>query len=301
MEDFIEGIMSFDYVEFFKQSIAFQIKTIMGVINKATRLTLAQMAYYYGYITGLIIDVVAETLLTGGTAAISKLAKSVEGFILNPLEKISQAIVKSVNFTKDLLTRAVEFLSLLIREFKKGVKNIFQKLEKFLNEIFGFGEEVADHALTPAERRVKMKMNKYEIIKLNDAKKAQIRNNKFNSKADPVADLLGTASKSSPKRLKEIIEDLKNKNVEIIYRSDEALGYSPGLREGSPGQIIIHEKASISAWEHEYIHFLNDEERGFLGMKSLYDSNYRVFTELNAYTKEIEFVKSLKGNVSVPK
>ncbi|EQB93066.1 hypothetical protein C874_16895 [Elizabethkingia anophelis 502] len=39
---------------------------------------------------------------------------------------------------------------LLIREFKKGVKNIFQKLEKLLNEIFGFGDEVADHASTPA-------------------------------------------------------------------------------------------------------------------------------------------------------
>ncbi len=194
-----------------------------------------------------------------------------------------------------MLTRAVEFFSLLMREFKKGAKNIFQKLEKLLNEIFGFGDEVADSASTPAERRVKEKRRKREINKLNDAKKGQIRNNKFNSQADPVADLLGHASKSNPKRLQEIITDLKKKDVEIIYRSDEALGYSPGLREGAPGQIIIHEKASISAWEHEYIHFLNDEERGFLGMKSLYDPNYRVFTELNAYTKEIEFVKSLKG------
>ncbi|OPC01936.1 hypothetical protein BAS10_18505 [Elizabethkingia meningoseptica] len=46
---------------------------------------------------------------------------------------------------------------MLIREFKKGIKNIFQKLEKLLNEIFGFGEEVADHASTTAERRVKKK------------------------------------------------------------------------------------------------------------------------------------------------
>ncbi|MGC5746441.1 hypothetical protein [Chryseobacterium sp. NFX27] len=84
--------------------------------------------------------------------------------------------------------------------------------------------------------------------------------------------------------------------MEIIYRPDEALGYSPGLREGTPRQIIIHEKASISTWEHEYMHFLNDEERGFLCMKSLYDSNYRVLTELNAYIKEVEFVKSLSGN-----
>lgn len=172
---------------------------------------------------------------------------------------------------------------------------LFQ-LIKILNEVFGFGEEVADHGLSPAEKTVKDKKKKREINKLNDEKKAQIRNDKFNSKADPVADLLGNASRSHPERLKDIIADLKNKSVEIIYRSDEALGYSPGLREGIPGQIIIHENASISAWEHEYIHFLNDEERGFLGMKSLYDSNYRVLTELNAYTKEVEFVKSLSKN-----
>ena len=44
---------------------------------------------------------------------------------------------------------------MLIREFKKGVKNIFQKLEKLLNEIFGFGDEVVDSTSTPAERGVK--------------------------------------------------------------------------------------------------------------------------------------------------
>ncbi|WP_288790908.1 YwqJ-related putative deaminase [uncultured Elizabethkingia sp.] len=179
MEDFIEGVMSFDYVEFFKQSIAFQINTIKGVINKATSLTLSQVAYYYGYITGIIIDIVVEALLTGGTATVAKLAKSVESFILNPLEKISQAIVKSVNFTKDLLTRAVEFFSLLIREFKKGVKNIFQKLEKLLNEIFGFGDEVADHASTPAERRVKerqkAKASEKELAALSNRLKKHLK------------------------------------------------------------------------------------------------------------------------------
>ncbi|AJW64576.1 hypothetical protein VO54_03137 [Elizabethkingia miricola] len=56
-----------------------------------------------------------------------------------------------------MLTKAVEFFSLLIREFRKGVKNIFQKLEKLLNEIFGFGDEVVDSASTSAERRVKEK------------------------------------------------------------------------------------------------------------------------------------------------
>ena len=46
---------------------------------------------------------------------------------------------------------------MLLREFKKGAKNIFGKLNKIIDEIFGFGEEVGDHALTRAEKRWKEK------------------------------------------------------------------------------------------------------------------------------------------------
>jgi len=38
---------------------------------------------------------------------------------------------------------------------KKGSEAIFKDLEKFLNEVFGFGEEVADSALTPPEKKSK--------------------------------------------------------------------------------------------------------------------------------------------------
>lgn len=39
---------------------------------------------------------------------------------------------------------------------------------------------------------------------------------------------------------------------------------------------------------------LGDKASGFLGMRSLGDTNYRVRTELNAYKVEIEFVLKLK-------
>ncbi|SFN66954.1 hypothetical protein SAMN05421594_3750 [Chryseobacterium oleae] len=162
MEDFTEGIMKFDYVDFFKQCITFQIRTIirlvMWVDEKVPQFTLEKAAYYYGYIIGIIIDIIVETLLTGGAAAVAKLAKTVESFILNPLEKISKAITQAGNF----LTRMMEFISMLLREFKKGTKEIFSKLGKVLDEIFGFGDEVADHALTPSERRVKEKQKKIQ-------------------------------------------------------------------------------------------------------------------------------------------
>ncbi|KFF22366.1 hypothetical protein [Chryseobacterium sp. JM1] len=181
MEDLMEGIMKFDYVDFFKQCITFQIKTVFRLIKwleeKVPQFTIEKAAYYYGYIIGIIIDLIVETLLTGGVAAVAKLAKTVESFILNPLEKISKAITQAGNF----LTRMMEFISMLLREFKKGTKEIFSKLGKVLDEVFGFGDEVADHALTPAERRVKEKNGRrQEKLDRNNnvERKKQIKQNK---------------------------------------------------------------------------------------------------------------------------
>ncbi|WP_153397044.1 hypothetical protein [Chryseobacterium vaccae] len=165
-EDLMEGIMNFDYLDFFKQCLTFQIRTIIRLVawieEKVPQLTFEKASYYYGYIIGIIVDIVVETLLTGGTAAVAKLAKTVESFILNPLEKISKAVTHAGNF----MTRILEFIKMMLREFKKGTKEIFSKLEKVLDEVFGLGDEVADHALTPAERRVKEKQkraqNKFE-------------------------------------------------------------------------------------------------------------------------------------------
>ena len=117
----------------------------------------------------------------------------------------------------------------------------------------------------------------------------------LNSIADPVADILGPAYKSHPERLGEIIDFLKLKKVEIIYKDREVMAYAP-LEKGKPGQLQIHREASISAWEHELIHYIDDEAAGFLGGGSLYNLNYRVATELKAYKAEIEFVKKLNGN-----
>jgi len=117
----------------------------------------------------------------------------------------------------------------------------------------------------------------------------------LNSIADPVADILGAAYKSHPERLNEITSFLKSKKVEIVYKDREVMAYAP-LEKGKPGQLQIHKEASISAWEHELIHYLDDEAAGFLGGGSLYNFNYRVTTELNAYKAEIEFVKKLNGN-----
>ncbi|WBV59456.1 hypothetical protein PFY12_10340 [Chryseobacterium camelliae] len=157
IEDVIGGIMNFDYKDFLYQSITFQLRTIIRLVkwieNAATGFSLEKAAYYYGYFIGILIDIIIETLLTGGTAALAKLAKSIESFILKPLEKISQGIEKTVTFTKDLITRILDFIQMILREFKKGVKELFAKMNKLVDEVFGLGEEVASTPKTRAEER----------------------------------------------------------------------------------------------------------------------------------------------------
>ncbi|MDQ1856701.1 hypothetical protein [Chryseobacterium sp. WLY505] len=207
MEDLLEGILTFDYVEFFKQCITFQIKTIVRLVNwveeMIPQITLEKAAYYYGYIIGIIIDIIVETLLTGGTAAVAKLAKSVESFILNPLEKITKAITTAENG----LTKIMEFIRMILREFKKGSKEIFSKLEKILNEVFGFGEEVADHGLSPAEKTVKDK-NKRIQEKLDSQNKSL--DEKWNQQVH----------KQNKKRLNDFKEKWEGTSIKNIPKSE---------------------------------------------------------------------------------
>ncbi len=184
----------------------------------------------------------------------------------------AKGVAKTIRSFSRFVVKSIEDIIKVFQELLNFLKKGWDEIKKIIEEVFE------------------------GLKKLRNKEPNKIRSNYFNSIADPVADILGAASKSHPVRLKQIILDLTSEGVEIILRSDEALGYSPGLSKGKPGQIIIHENASISAWEHEYMHFLDDQNKGFLGMSSLFDSNYRVLTELNAYTKEIEFVKTLKGN-----
>ncbi|AZA52912.1 hypothetical protein [Chryseobacterium sp. G0201] len=99
---------------------------------------------------------------------------------------------------------------MLIREFKKGVKELFAKLESFIDEVFGFGEKVGDHALTPAEKRVKDKLEARE--KRLKEKKSGIFRRRF-----------GKVSKSIMK--KEMPKDFLNALKEFGKTEDDILDY----------------------------------------------------------------------------
>ena len=118
-----------------------------------------------------------------------------------------------------------------------------------------------------------------------------IKHNRFNTNADPIREVIGSAEQSHPEELKKIMEDLEASGVKV-RRRENAMGYMPALSAGKPGEIIVEEGASYSAWLHEYKHFIDDRNDGYPGMRILENREKCIQREKDAYAIEIEFAKS---------
>lgn len=128
---------------------------------------------------------------------------------------------------------------------------------------------------------------KKKYLKVNETKK---RKKFFHADSDPIREYIGAAEKSHPKKLEAIINDMHNSGVEITRRSD-CIGYFPNIKAGAPGSVNIEEGASISAWLHEYQHFCDDRNDGYLGFRVFQNLQKCAEREIRAYQVEIDFAK----------
>jgi len=116
----------------------------------------------------------------------------------------------------------------------------------------------------------------------------------FHSKHDPVFEYLGQAL-GNPRfdaEVRNIIKHIKSVGGEVNINYDRArtrMAYGPRATPGEPGGLVIDDIASISAWRHEYDHFLYDQEQGFPGMRYLFENeDIRWEAERRAYQREID-------------
>lgn len=123
----------------------------------------------------------------------------------------------------------------------------------------------------------------------------------FRSLNDPAADYYGSARDSHPERVEEIIANLDKIGVKVFEQNRNVFGYSPGILPGTPGEITISSKASLSAWEHENLHALDDYEAGFSGARIFQDKNEHWRRERRAYDLEIKMAKRLQNRELVDK
>ncbi len=117
-----------------------------------------------------------------------------------------------------------------------------------------------------------------------------IKERQFNSKADPMYEVTGSAFKSNPKEVQNMIDTLEKWGVQLSYGSS-TLGYGC-TRRGKPGGLSITKEASYSAWCHEFQHAKDDKDAGWNGLEVLWtDQQERERREKRAYAIEIALAK----------
>lgn len=117
-----------------------------------------------------------------------------------------------------------------------------------------------------------------------------IKSGRFNTTDDPMREVTGSAMSSNPDEVEAIKNDLTDSGVELII-TDHDMAYAPGIRPGKSGQFLIDRNASFSAWCHEYKHFCDDRNDGFLGFRVFEDPAKCRQREIDAYQIEIDMAE----------
>lgn len=182
--------------------------------------------------------------------------------------------------------RSARYLKNNEAKLKDFCRQTGQDRDRFREQVLGFNRSTAQKAVHVAKKSGLTSGGRSGTIKEKDM---------FHTKDDPMREVLGSAEQSHPEELQQFLDYLSEQKVDVIRRSgNSSMGYQPGLRRGEPGQIVMEDGASYSAWLHEVQHAKDDESEGWGGMATLFDRDKRWKMEYDAYEKEIEFAKSLK-------
>lgn len=150
-------------------------------------------------------------------------------------------------------------------------------------QVYGYDRSKSSKAVW-AERKAKSGLD-------NAAKSGIINYNKFNTTADPMREIMGSAEESHPKEIKALSEHIISLGAKLVRPEHEDLNYQPGLSRGEPGIVSISKNASYSAWLHEVKHLDDDYADGFLGFRVFQDPEKCAKREIEAYQIEIDMAK----------
>jgi hypothetical protein len=147
-EQLAEAMKKFEIDQFLFEWVSFQItitqKIYKWITAQAMNVSLEEVFYYLGYIIGLIIDIILETLLTGGTSTVVKLIDKTLEFMRNPLKKMQEALFAGISFTDGILASLIDFVNMIFTKLKKGAKALFDELKIWIEEIFNVGKKLRD-------------------------------------------------------------------------------------------------------------------------------------------------------------
>ncbi len=202
IENVIGTLRDFDFLDFIKQAVFFQIKVTQqiyrSVVNTINETSLAEYFYYYGYLIGMIIETLAEIFFTAGSATVAKWSAKITKLTEKTLGKLATFVKAFLAKAKTVLDKVLDFIDLLLSKLKKGAKHLFDEFSKIVDEIFASGKKVEDLPRTKAEKRVLAK-KEARTKRLEEKKNRAKEKGKFNLED---TDALG----SKPATIEEISE-----------------------------------------------------------------------------------------------
>lgn len=151
-------------------------------------------------------------------------------------------------------------------------------------QVYGYDRSKSSKTVW-AERKAKSGLD-------NSSRSGIMNYNKFNTTADPMREIMGSAEESHPKEIKALSEHIISLGAKLVRPEHEDLNYQPGLSRGEPGIVSISKNASYSAWLHEVKHLDDDYADGFLGFRVFQDPEKCAKREIEAYQIEIDMAKS---------
>ena len=166
----------------------------------------------------------------------------------------------------------------MAKKLKKGATEFFKDVEKLLDEIFGFGEDVSDHALTPSEKRYKDRLKKDEVRRKRREEQRQDRN-RMTNKADGGQKFRKPVLKKMIKELEEKYKHLelkveivsKNSGHKMIIDGKKVKRFYEWKKKGTlgafahhppPPKLYILEDCTKLTWQHEVRHLEDYAELG---------------------------------------
>ena len=116
---------------------------------------------------------------------------------------------------------------------------------------------------------------------------------KYNTYGDHLRKTLGKAFENNKKEAEELVKYVENHGGVIKFNNIGKMVYN-AAGSGKPGTIDIDKNCSIAALKHEFRHFIDDEDSGFIGIKVIYDSDEYWRREFNGYMEELRIAHKYK-------
>ena len=206
-----------------------------------------------------------------------------------------------------MLDNEIGFFSMLLREIKKGPKELFARLEKWLDAIFGYGQKVGDNALTEAQKNAK-KLQDARELKRKRIEEARQDRQRMTNKSDGGQKFKKPVLQKMIKELEEKYQHIglkvevvgKNSGHKMIVNGKEVKRFYEWNKKGTlgafahhppPPKLYIMDDCTKLTWQHEVWHLEDYAElghdaymakKGWLREKTVWDKiweNRHMWTE----------------------